>query len=235
MASRICRQSMTVLIVEPNEEDSQQLSEHYWQEGFIVKRQRDARALNHAATFTDIDLIVLSMELPEMGAFKLLKQCRQITDTPIIVLAASYHVPDCTSSFLYGADDYMTLQRPLQELVYRSQAILRRIHNVGIGAEKRTELVIGELTMDRQTLRVTVNEQAISMTPIQFKLLWTLASQHSEVLTKAYLYRQVLAREFSPYDRSLDMHLSRVRKKLVAAGMSATRLQTSHGKGYCFA
>ena len=82
-------------------------------------------------------------------------------------------------------------------------------------------------------LTVTVNESApITLTPIQFKLLWTLVANHGAVQSKPFLYQVVLERDFSSYDRSLDMHLSRVRKSLVALGMSSERIQTVHGKGY---
>ncbi|WP_232312877.1 winged helix-turn-helix domain-containing protein [Enterovibrio coralii] len=81
---------------------------------------------------------------------------------------------------------------------------------------------------------VTYDGQLISVTPIQFKLLWTLAIQQHQILSKDYLSQTVLSREFQKYDRSLDMHLSRIRKKLVDAGMAAERLQTAHGKGTVF-
>ena len=74
----------------------------------------------------------------------------------------------------------------------------------------------------------------VSLTQIQFRLLWVLVLHQGEALSKPYLYQVVLEKEFSRYDRSLDMHLSRVRRKLVNAGMAADRLQTVHGKGYCF-
>ncbi|MGF1785359.1 response regulator transcription factor [Photobacterium swingsii] len=235
MASRIRQHSMTVLIVEPNEGLSQQISEQFWLENFVVRRCSAGNEVQGVVAEGGIDLIILSMQLPEMSGLTLLKRCRQFTGIPIILIAAHYQMADCMNGFMHGADDYITQQRPLKELVYRAMAILRRLNTDTVSPEKRHELVVGELKMDRQRLSVTVNEQSISMTPIQFKLLWTLVSQPAEILSKSYLYRQVLAREFSPYDRSLDMHLSRVRKKLVAAGMSAERLQTSHGKGYRFA
>ena len=78
------------------------------------------------------------------------------------------------------------------------------------------------------------HEQPITLTPIQFRLLWCLAQSQYEVLSKAYLYQTVLDKSFSLYDRTLDMHISRVRKKLVEAGMPTERLVTVHGKGYCF-
>ena len=78
------------------------------------------------------------------------------------------------------------------------------------------------------------HEQPIILTPIQFRLLWRLAESQNGVLSKAYLYQTVLDKSFNQYDRTIDMHISRVRKKLVEAGMPIERLITVHGEGYCF-
>ena len=78
-----------------------------------------------------------------------------------------------------------------------------------------------------------MGKSALEFTPIQFKLLWELLLHRGEVLSKAYLYQKVLNKNIGAYDRSLDMHLSRVRRKLNEASWQGERLQTSHGKGYC--
>ena len=78
-----------------------------------------------------------------------------------------------------------------------------------------------------------VGEQKIELTPIQFRLLWTLMLYQGEVLSKAFLYQPVLNRALGQHDRVLDMHLSRVRRKIIAVGGAGERLQTVHGEGYC--
>ena len=133
-----------------------------------------------------------------------------------------------------GADDYVPKPFSFTELLLRIEALLRRTLGE---TDQRTDpatLAAGELKLDRHAMTVSFQGNPVSLTPIQFRLLWILVLHQSEALSKPYLYQVVLEKEFSRYDRSLDMHLSRVRRKLVEAGVAGDRLQTVHGKGYCF-
>ncbi|MEM7364035.1 MAG: response regulator transcription factor [Pseudomonadota bacterium] len=119
-----------------------------------------------------------------------------------------------------------------QELLLRVDAILRRSR---LGSKQEaTVLSLDGLTIDRRQQTVHANDTVLDVTPTQLNLLWTLVKNQAEVLSKAFLYQTVLNRSYSTYDRSLDMHLSRVRRKLNEAGWDGARLQTVHGKGYCF-
>ena len=120
------------------------------------------------------------------------------------------------------------------EMMLRIEALLRRSKASLSPPQSSAVLQVDQLLLNRVQQRVNFNEQQVELTPIQFKLLWVLVENQQEVLSKAFLYQSVLDRPFSRYDRSLDMHLSRVRKKLVDAGMLADRLATVHGKGYRF-
>ncbi|PSW11059.1 DNA-binding response regulator [Photobacterium sanctipauli] len=228
-------QPITILVAEPNEEYSQRICERLWQDGYMVKRCCQGIEIDSALRGQAISLVVLSMQLPEMRDWTLLKRCRRTTALPIILLTREDQQAEAMTGFRFGADDYMPAERSVQELSYRIEAILRRTKPIAQPEVFGKSMVFDELEMDRHSMRVSFANQEVTMTPIQFKLLWTLVAQHSEVLPKPYLYRQVLEREYTLYDRSLDMHLSRIRKKLTAAGMPAHRLQTLHGKGYSFA
>jgi len=109
---------------------------------------------------------------------------------------------------------------------------LRRSH-YSQGEQTSQELVLDNLVINSHEQSVLVDKVAIEFTTIQFKLLWELLLHQGEVLSKAYLYQKILNRTIGAYDRSLDMHLSRVRRKLNDANGPGDRLQTSHGKGYC--
>ncbi|WP_235040143.1 winged helix-turn-helix domain-containing protein [Vreelandella profundi] len=78
-----------------------------------------------------------------------------------------------------------------------------------------------------------MSDQPVELTPLQFRLLWILVSHRGQILSKSYLYHTLFQREYSLYDRSLDMHVSRIRRKLSVVGFDALRLRTQHGKGYC--
>ena len=134
--------------------------------------------------------------------------------------------------FSHGADDYVAKPFSTVELLLRIEALLRRSQYVQSELSK-IEIQLDGLTINHRQQSVVVNKKTLEFTPIQFKLLWELVLNRDEVLSKAYLYQRVLNRNMAAYDRSLDMHLSRVRRKLNDAKWQGDRLQTSHGKGYC--
>jgi len=134
--------------------------------------------------------------------------------------------------FSQGADDYVSKPFSTAELLLRIEAILRRSHNK-VAESSKQELTVDGLTINIKNQLVFVEDKALEFTPIQFKLLWELLLNRGEVLSKAYLYQKVLNKNIGAYDRSLDMHLSRVRRKLNEGNWHGERLETSHGKGYC--
>ncbi|MGF1680592.1 response regulator transcription factor [Photobacterium makurazakiensis] len=234
LTKRNFSQEVTILVAEPDEKYNQLICERLWQDGYMVKRCRNGSEVLDEVKRKAVSFIILSMRLSGMHEWALLKQCRELTPIPIIVLTMEGQHTEGVIGFRYGADDYMPVKRSVQELCYRIDAILRRSYSAKQFEIRGKELVLDKLVMDRQSMDVSFAGNMIAMTPIQFKLLWTLASQRNEVLPKPYLYRQVLEREYALYDRSLDMHLSRIRKKLIAVGMPADQLLTLHGKGYSF-
>ena len=112
--------------------------------------------------------------------------------------------------------------------------MLRRVRPVGARQAEPEQLAVGSLRLDRAQQWAEAGGMRLDLTPLQFRLLWQLVAQRGEVLSKPYLYRVVLDREFSRYDRSLDMHISRIRRRLIDAGLGDV-LQTQHGRGYLFA
>lgn len=180
------------------------------------------------------DLILLDVLLPKLDGFEVLKRLRKTRQTPVMMLTACGAEEERIRGYRRGADDYLPKPFGFTELQLRIEALLRRtLGNTDQRADP-DELSAGPLKLERVSLAVHYVDTAIALTPVQFRLLWVLMLHQGEVLSKPYLYQLVLEREFSRFDRSLDMHLSRVRRKLVDAGMAADRLQTVHGKGYCF-
>ncbi|MBS8240360.1 DNA-binding response regulator [Marinobacter lipolyticus] len=180
------------------------------------------------------DLILLDVLLPRLNGFELLSRLRKTHQTPVMMLTACGAEEERIRGYRGGADDYLPKPFNFTELVLRIEALLRRTRGANDQRVDPDRLQVGELAMERPGVTVAFAGTPVTLTQIQFRLLWILARQQGEVLSKPYLYQVVLEREFSRYDRSLDMHLSRVRRKLVEAGMAPDRLQTVHGKGYCF-
>ena len=175
------------------------------------------------------DLILL-----DVNGFSILRRLREQQQTPVIMLTACGAEEERIRGLRHGADDYLAKPFNSTELQLRIDAILRRTRTADSRAIQPTSLTVDALVLDRQTLRARVAEQDLALTPLQFRLLWQLIVQRGQVLTKPYLYRVVFEREHSGYDRSLDMHISRIRRRLNEAGLAADRLQTIHGRGYSF-
>lgn len=133
-----------------------------------------------------------------------------------------------------GADDYIPKPFNFTEVLLRIEALLRRTGLSHKNAQTSDQLTVDDLLLERESLKVTYLDKSIELTTIEFRLLWTLVDNKTQVLNKPFLYQEVLEQIFSRYDRSLDMHLSRVRRKMVSLGMPAQRLSTVYGKGYVF-
>jgi two-component system response regulator PfeR len=223
-----------VLVVEDDQSLNQQLSELLTARGFSVAQAFDGEIGLTQALDEKFDLILLDVLLPKLDGFSLLKRLRSHRTTPVIMVTACGAEEERIQGFSKGADDYLPKPFNVEELMFRIDALLRRTMKNQDNSHKSSKLVIDLFSLDRSNLNVLYDDEAITFTTIEFNLLWTLLENQGEVLSKPYLYQAVLERDFSAYDRSLDMHLSRIRRKLTESGMFADRLKTVHGKGYCF-
>ncbi|AEY00338.1 two component transcriptional regulator [Oceanimonas sp. GK1] len=223
-----------ILVIEDDVALNDQLTELLQGRGYTVSQCFDGEQGLLAALAPSVDLILLDVMLPVRNGFSLLKLLRQSQQTPVIMLTARGAEEERIKGFSQGADDYLAKPFSFTELVLRIEALLRRARGQVTAVADAVQLEYQELWLDRRQQQAGFRQTRLELTPIQFKLLWTLMQNRGEVLSKPFLYQQVLEREFSRYDRSLDMHLSRVRRKLIEAGMGATCLQTVHGTGYLF-
>lgn len=181
-------------------------------------------------------LILLDKMLPQLDGVSLLKTLRETSQQPVIMISAKGAEEERIIGLQHGADDYLAKPFNSQELLLRIESILRRsLFSLKPNSIKApTEINIDGLMLNSAKQKIYVHEQELECTTIQFKLLWELASQQHKIISKADLYQAVLNKKLGAYDRSLDMHLSRVRKKLNEANWLGERLQTVHGQGYCF-
>ncbi|OXY81577.1 response regulator transcription factor [Oceanimonas doudoroffii] len=223
-----------ILVIEDDRALNDQLAELLQGHGYQVSQCFDGEQGLLAALDPSVELILLDVLLPVRDGFSLLKLLRQSLHTPVIMLTACGAEEERIQGFSQGADDYLAKPFSFTELVLRIEALLRRARGRMTPSADLTQLTHDELWLDRRRQQAGFRQVSLDLTPIQFKLLWTLVQNRGEVLSKPFLYQQVLEREFSRYDRSLDMHLSRVRRKLDEAGMGGACLQTVHGTGYLF-
>jgi two-component system response regulator PfeR len=221
-----------VLIIDDDVTFNNKLIDALQENGFDVELSRDSDEGLLKAVSLSYQLIIVATLLPKIDGFSVLEKLRKQSDTPVIMLCNK----DCEQlrleGYRKGADDYLFKSFSLTEIVVRIHTLLRRTLSTPFAQSEMVES--NGLMLQKRGQRVVYNAQNIALTPIQFRLLWTLVDSSKQVLSKPYLYQVVLDRSFKPYDRTLDMHLSRIRKKLVDIGMSEGCLKTVHGKGYRF-
>ncbi|GAA6184425.1 response regulator transcription factor [Aliiglaciecola sp. NS0011-25] len=223
-----------ILIIEDDMTLSDQIARLLEEKGFATEQCLDGKKGMLTAIHRSFDLILLDVLLPSLNGFSVLNQLRKVKQTPVMMITACGAEQERIEGYRKGADDYLPKPFNFTEMMLRVEALLRRSHLQSERANQSTQLKVDELYLDRNKQQVIFANEHVELTPIQFRLLWILLENQNEVMSKAYLYQSVLYRAFSRYDRSLDMHVSRIRKKLVDAGMSPERLATIHGKGYRF-
>lgn len=220
-----------ILIAEDNVDLNQQLTELLVNAGYQVQAVFNGNEALLTISKSNFELILLDVMMPEVDGFSALNAIRKISQVPVIMVTAKGAEEERITGLLQGADDYVTKPFNPQELLLRIEALLRR--SQPNKAPQHHKIYIDELLLDRQKQSVTVEDELLELTNIQFKILWQLALHRGQVLSKAFLSQQALNRTLGAYDRGLDMHLSRIRRKLNSIGWQGDRLQTVHGKGYC--
>jgi len=231
--SALSRNAPRILIAQHDPLLREQLAGRLASCGYRVLQSQQGDEALASALCHRLDLILLETQLPQINGFDVLKRLRKTCQTPVMMLTATDAEDERIAGYKQGADDCLSRPFSFTELHLRIEALLRR---TGGGLDRRAEpltFCVGELQLDRLTLHASFQGRSLGLTPIQFQLLWVLALHQREPLSKPYLYRAVLEKEFSRDDRSLDMHMSRIRRKLMGAGVAADRLKTLHGKGYC--
>ena len=223
-----------VLIIEDDQVLSAQLGELLRLQGYAVRLSLLGESGLAMALADAPDLVLLDVMLPDLNGFSVLRRLREQQQTPVIMLTACGAEEERIRGLRHGADDYLAKPFNLTELQLRIDAFLRRTRSAETRPTQPSLLEVDTLVLDRRRLHARVGDHDLALTPLQFRLLWQLLLQRGEVLSKPYLYRVVFEREHSGYDRSLDMHISRIRRRLADAGLAADRLQTLHGRGYSF-
>ncbi len=211
-----------VLILEDDATLGAQLVRHLEGAGLATRWLKDGRRLN-AEALRDVELVVLDLMLPSMHGFDVLKHLRASSDVPVLVLSARNETADKIRGLKLGADDYMTKPFWPDELVERVRARLRRpVLERGEGVQ------IGALRLDKQRREVFVDGAAVTLTKVEFELLALLAERPGAAVTRRVLAEGALDPDRDGTERTLDVHISRLRKKLGGAKM----IETVWGIGY---
>lgn len=206
------------------------LAEYLQREGFDVDLAHDGEAalarLHNAAQRPD--LLILDVMMPGRDGLETLRELRVKYRLPVIMLSARGEPVDRVVGLELGADDYLAKPCLPRELLARIRAQLRR-HAPAIAAG---DLQLGALRLLPGERRALVGERELALTGAEFQLLLALAQHAGELVDKATLTRLALGRELERYDRSIDVHVSRLRHKLAEASAQAPRIDAVRGAGY---
>ncbi|NER59777.1 response regulator transcription factor [Pseudomonas sp. MAFF212428] len=220
-----------ILAIEDDPVLGAHLHEQLERSGFLVTWCRDGGEGLQLACERSFDVVLMDILLPGMTGLDALAQLRQKSSIPVILMSALGAEADRITGFQRGADDYLPKPFSMVELRVRIEAILRRValerrHQPGEG------MLAGELHFDELACDVSHGQQWAGLTLSEYRLLDTLHRSPEEVLSKAFLYQHVLQRGYARHDRSLDMHVSQIRRKLKAIGYLERQVRTVWGKGY---
>lgn len=223
-----------VLIIEDDDALNSQISDLLTANGYLTEQYKDGLEGLSAAMSKRFDLILLDVLLPGINGFAILNQLRKHQQTPVVMMTACGAEEERIEGFQKGADDYIPKPYNFTEVLLRIEALLRRTGFRDRAVSSEQSLSCDELYLNRNNSTVRYAGEQVILTTIEFRLLWTLVENSQQILNKPFLYQVVLEQVFSRYDRTLDMHISRVRRKMTGAGMPAQRLATVYGKGYLF-
>lgn len=223
-----------ILVVDDDVELCSLVSEYLRPEGFQVDCVHDGKTGLSRALTGDYLLTVLDVMLPGMNGFDVLRKIRDTSRAPVLLLTARGEDVDRIVGLEIGADDYLPKPFNPRELVARIRAILRRTRAQAGDTAVPDVIRVGDVELDPATRTVLHHGKPVEFTSVEFGLLHVLLREAGKVVTREALVDEVLGRKFSPFDRSIDMHVSKIRRKLGDPD-TEDHIKTIRGAGYIFA
>jgi two-component system, OmpR family, response regulator CpxR len=224
-----------ILVIDDDVELCGLVSEYLAEEGFEVDCVYNGEQGLERSKVGEHALAVLDVMLPGMNGFDVLRRIRDTSRLPVLLLTARGQDVDRIVGLEIGADDYLPKPFNPRELVARIRAILRRTKTGEKSSAPPEMLKVGDIELDPATRSVRQAGKPVDLTSVEFNLLEVLLREAGRVVTRERLVNAVLSRKFSPFDRSIDMHVSKVRKKLGDSEGAPEHIKTVRGVGYIFA
>jgi two-component system response regulator CpxR len=227
---------LRVLVVDDDTELCHLLSEYLSMEGYAVDCVHTGRQGVERALEGDYAIVVLDVMLPDLRGFEVLRRVRAESQRPILMLTARGDEQDRILGLEMGADDYLGKPFNPRELSARIDAVLRR-SRTDAGGDRRAgdRLAVGDVTLDKGARVARRGNEVLDLTTVEFELLDLLLRGAGRVIPRDEMVRTVLRREFSPFDRSIDTHVSNLRRKLGPAPDGGDRIKGVRGIGYQYA
>ena len=223
-----------LLLIEDDARLSQLICAFLSQHGFEVKALPDGQQLSQNMRVFEPHVVVLDIMLPGEDGLTLCKRLRRTYNGVLLFLTAQSSDFDHVLGLELGADDYVIKPVEPRVLLARIQALLRRSNqHLNVDCQQNS-LCFGRLYLNKQSRKVTLENEAISLTSHEFDMLWLLASHPSELVKRETIYTDLIGREYDGLDRSADVRISRIRKKLRDNPQNPFKIKTIWGKGFFF-
>ncbi|MBI5015686.1 MAG: response regulator transcription factor [Deltaproteobacteria bacterium] len=226
-----------ILLIDDDTELCELMTEYLGEEGLSVTAVHDGRQGAEAALSGDYSLVVLDVMLPGMNGLDVLRRVRTRSPIPVLMLTARGSDVDRIVGLELGADDYLPKPFNPRELVARIRAVQRRAEprrEDGSGSAPAELLTVADVEMRLDQRVVRQEGRPVELTPVEFNLLALLLRKAGRVVEREELSLKVLGRRLSPFDRSIDVHVSSLRKKLGHEIQGAERIKNARGIGYIY-
>ena len=226
-----------VLLIDDDSEFCELMTDYLDVHSFAVSSVHTGTAGIEAARRQEYDVILLDMLLPDISGIEVLRHLRTETRAPVVILSAHNEETDRIVTLELGADDYVPKTFSARELLARIRVVLRRMENGGLpeGSDRQDGMLcMHGLCMNPQTLKVTLNNEPLDLTSMEFQLLYHLARGAGRIFSREDLLNLFAEKEWNKFDRCVDVHISSLRKKLGDNSRCPTYLKTVRGLGYMF-
>jgi DNA-binding response OmpR family regulator len=224
-----------ILIIDDDEELCELVAEYLSVEGFTTEAVHDGESGLQKALSGDYEMAILDVMLPRKNGFDVLRELRKTSKLPVVMLTAKGDDMERIVGLEIGADDYLPKPFNPRELVARLRAVLRRVQDIDENKQVTPEsFAVEDIEVSLTGRTAKISGEDVNLTAVEFDLLVALLEQAGKVVKKEDLSQRVLDRRLSPFDRSLDMHVSNLRKKLGLRKDESERIKTIRSVGYIY-
>lgn len=222
-----------ILLVDDDTMFCRLINEYLTRYGYAVTLAHDGQSALKMMAESTWDAVILDVMLPQMDGFEILRKIRETSNVPVLMLTALSDETDRIVGLEIGADDYIPKSYSPRELLARLKAVLRRTsRTASAGNDDKEEIVVGSLKISQATHTARLNETALVLTPVEYHLLVVLAQAAGRIKTREQLLNEIRDRNYDVFDRSIDVHVSALRRKLGDDPKNPRFIRTVRSVGY---
>ncbi|MDU7163629.1 MAG: response regulator transcription factor [Anaerococcus vaginalis] len=223
---------INILLVEDERGISKIMKSYLENDGYNVFQAFDGKSALYVFENEDIDLILLDLMIPEISGEDLIKEIRNKSNVPVIMVTAKVNEDDIINGLKLGADDYVTKPFSPKELMQRIKTVLRRIEKYGIPRADIIKTTDGRLEMDLEYNRFFKDGEEIFLTKNEFQIVKTLFSNPNKIFTREEIIEITFGFDYDAYDRAIDTHIKNIRQKIEDNPKKPSYIKTIYGMGY---